>query len=153
MSYIPEYKNLLKNISKTQLNVILKESRNKGVGLYATKIINKGDVIAYYKFKIFKRKDYDSPTNFKYTFEVYRKNGVEYKTLIGDIDLDCFPEPLDNIPFWAPFVNEPNKNEKSNAEIDIDTKGNYSDKTYSLAGETGIYKLVASKKIKPNDEI
>ena len=31
--------------------------------------------------------------------------------------------------------------------------GNYSDKTYSLAGETGIYKLVASKKIKPNDEI
>ena len=32
----------------------------KGVGLYATKTIQKGEAIAFYKLKIFREKDYQS---------------------------------------------------------------------------------------------
>lgn len=88
-----------------------------------------------------------------YSFGVYRKNEDEYKRLIGDIDLESFPQPINDITFWAPFANEPSKGERCNAEIDIDTKYNYQNKTYTKPGETMIYKLIAKRKISPGDEI
>ena len=144
---------LNKTKNKKDLSVTLKNSKDKGVGLYATKKINKGDIIAYYKVKIFRKTIYESPSDYVYSFEVYKKNGDEYKRFIGDIDVDSFPEPKDNISYWAPFANEPSKNQKSNATIEIDLKENYKNKNYSVPGETMTYLLMANRKINPKDEI
>ncbi len=142
-----------KKLIRPNLKVTLKKTKKKGVGLYATQKIDKGEVIAFYKIKIFRKKDYESPTNSVYLIEVYQKNGKPYKTLIGDIDENSFPEPVDGIPFWAPFANEPSKNEKTNSELEIELKTNYSDRKYSTPGESMTYNLVATKKILPGEEI
>lgn len=145
--------NYEKLIQGKKLAVTLKKDPIKGVGLYATEKIFKYEVIAYYKMKVFSNKDHE--TDGVYIFELYKKNGDTYKRLIGDIYEGSFPEPIEGVPFWAPFVNEPNKNEKSNSRIDIDLKGNYQkqNRTHLSLGDTVIYKLVATKTIKPGSEI
>lgn len=160
MSYPKEYRDLLdyKRIlkstpNKSKLSVTLKKTKDKGVGLYATKDIKKGDIIAYYKIKIFRLKNYESPTDSVYTFGVYKKNGDDYKRLIGDIDLNSFLLPVDNITYWAPFANEPSVGQRVNAEVDENIKGNYKNKTCSKVGESNIYLLKASRDIKKGDEI
>lgn len=149
-----DYRQILKTTpNKKDLSLTLKKTKDKGVALYATKTIKKGDVITYYKIKLFREKDYQSPTDFVYSFEVYRKNGDLYKRLIGDIDSDSFPLPIDNIPFWGPFANEPSQNQRTNADIEIDLESNYKNRNFSLPGDVMVYKLVATKMIRPNDEI
>ena len=151
---IPHYKDLLKASSKDEINVTLKKD-TKGIGLYATQDITIGDVIAYYQIKVFNNKKYNSPTDYTYGFAVYKKDGKEYKTLIGDIYEDTFSEPEDGITFWAPFSNEPSPNQKINAEIEIDEKGIFKslERNYLLPGDILIYYLVSIKKIKKGDEI
>jgi len=139
--------------NKDKLKVILKKTKEKGTGLFATQLIEKDEIISFYKIKIFKKKNYKSPTNFIYSFEVYRKNGKAYKTLIGDIDKESFPQPVDNITFWAPFANEPSKNEEINSEVQLDLKKNYANKNYSSPGDIMIYELKAIKNIEPGEEI
>ena len=139
--------------NRKDLKIEVKKSKEKGLSLFAKKPINKGEVIAYYKVKVFRKIGYESPTDSVYLFEVYKKNGEAYKRLIGDIDEDSFPEPKDGIPFWGPLANEPSKNERINSEIDINLKENYVDRTYLSPGDSMIFKLVATKKIKPGDEI
>lgn len=139
--------------NRKDLSIKLKKTKDKGLSLFATKDINKGDVIAYYKGKIFRTSTYESPTDGVYSFEVYKKNGEPYKRLIGDIDENSFPDPLDKIPFWGPFANEPSQNQRVNTDVDINLKENYSDKTFSSPGEDFIYKLVATRKIRKGDEI
>ena len=149
-----DYKKILRNTKdKHKLKVTLKETEEKGVGLFATKEIKKGETIAYYKIKVFRTKDYESPTNFVYSFEVYRKNEQAYKRLIGDIYEGSFPEPINNIPFWAVFCNEPSRNERVNCDIDVNTRENYMYRTATKIGDTMIYKLVATKMIRPGEEI
>jgi len=149
-----DHKRILKKTkNKKDLSVTLKKTKLKGVGLYATKHIKKNEIIAYYKIKVFRTKGYESPTNFMYSFEVYKKSGDEYKTLIGDLDLNSFSDPVDDITFWAPFANEPTKSQRSNAELDQNTDGNYKNKTKVKIGQYMIYHLVARKDIKPGDEI
>ena len=143
-----DYRKLIKG---KKLLVTLKKDPVKGVGLYAREKILKGDIIAFYKIKVFLLKDYE--TDGVYSFEVYKKNGDEYKRLIGDIYEESFPDPIENIPFWAPFVNEPSKHQRVNSEIDINTEENYKDKRFISPGDTIIYKLVATRKIRPGDEI
>ena len=155
-----KYKNLLdykKILNSTQnkkdLSVTLKSNKEKGVGLYATKPIQKGEIIAYYKIKLFKESTYQSTTNYMYSFEVYKKDGNIYKRLIGDIDLNSFPEPLNDITFWAPFANEPSIGQKSNANIDMNLKDNYKNRTKVIEGNVLIYKLVAKRYIEKGEEI
>ena len=149
-----DYQKILKETpDKKKLKLTLKKSKTKGVGLVATKTIKKGETIAYYKIQLFREKDYESPSNFVYSFEVYRKNGEKYKTLIGDIYPDSFPEPEDGIPFWGPFANEPSQNQRTNADIEIDIEENYKDRNFSVPGDTMVYRLVATKMIRPKDEI
>ena len=143
-----DYRKLIKG---KKLAITLKKDPVKGVGVYAREKISKGDVIAYYKMKVFLSRDHE--TDGVYIFEVYKKNGDAYKRLLGDIYEGSFPEPIDGIPFWAPFVNEPNKGQRSNSDIDIDLKGNYQNRTYLSPGDTLVYKLVATKTIKPGSEI
>jgi len=137
--------------NNNKLNVKLKKTKDKGLGLFATKVIKEGDVIAYYKSKVYRTKEHESDN--VYIFEVYRKNGEAYKRLIADIDEDSFSDPLNNIPFWGPFANEPSKNQRVNCEIDINLKETYQDKTFLSPGDSVLYKLVATRKINPGDEI
>lgn len=139
------------NLNK--LKVTLKNHPIKGGALYAIKPIKKGELIAYYKIRLFRLDEYDSPTNNMYTFDVYTKSGNSSRKLIGDIDLTSFPDPINNIPFWAPFANEPMKNQKCNAEIDHNVKENYKNRKIAKAGSVLIYKLVATRNIARNDEI
>src|SRR3990172_11300465 len=71
--------------NKDKLKVTLKKDKIKGTGLFAKKGISKGEIIAYYKIKVFNFKKYDSPTNNKYTFDVYTNKGNDSKIFIGDI--------------------------------------------------------------------
>jgi len=139
--------------NRKDLKVKLVKTEDKGLGVFATKDINKGETIAYYKFKVFRENTYESPTNFVYSFEVYKKNGEPYKRLIGDIDEESFPDPIDSISFWGPFINEPSQNQRINADIDVNLKENYENKTFSSPGESMVYKIVATKKIRPGEEI
>ncbi len=140
-----------KKLLRKNLNVTLKKDPEKGVGLYATKKIKKGEIIAYYKIKVFLKKDFKS--DYIYSFEVYKKNGEDYKRLICDLYEGSFPEPINKIPFWAPFANEPNKNQRTNAEIDINLKENFKNRNFLIPGDTVIYKLVSNKMIKPGQEV
>lgn len=149
-----DYKKILNNTkNKEKLSIELKETKEKGFAIFATKNIEKGDVIAYYKCMVYSDKDHESPTGSVYTFYAYRKNGQEYKKLICDIYEDSFPEPINNIPFWAPFVNEPSLNQKENSDIDLDLKTNYKDRNFTKSGDTLTYKLVATRRIRPGEEI
>ena len=149
-----DYKKILRNTKdKNKLKVTLKNTKEKGVGLFARETIKKGEVIAYYKVRIFLHRTYESSTDNVYIFEIYRKNGEAYKKLIGDIEPDDIPKPINHITFWAPFANEPSSHQKTNAEIDINLEGNYVNKTYSSPGESAIYKLIASRMIRPDEEI
>ena len=85
----------------SDLKVELKRSKIKGVGLYANKNIKKGEIISYYKIRVYKFKKYESPTNNVYTFTIYKKNGKEDDHLVGDIDLHSIPRPKRGIPFWG----------------------------------------------------
>ena len=144
---------LSKTNNKDKLKIILKHDNIKGSGLFATKNIKKGELIAYYKMKVFDHRTYTSPTNYIYAFDIYTKTGRESKALIGDINLNSFPEPIKNIPFWAPFANEPSPNQKLNAEIDTNLKENYTNRAQIKQGAFMIYKLVATQNIKPGEEI
>jgi len=158
--YPDEYKELfnidriLSNTSgQEKLHVILKKDELKGTGLFAQKYIEKGKTIAYYKFRTFNRTTYESPTNFVYTFNVYLPTGKESKHLIGDINLDSFPDPINNIPFWAPFVNEPSGIQDINAEIDTNVDFNYKNGRKAKCNRVMIYKLISKRAIMPGEEI
>lgn len=141
------------NIHK--LKVILKKDSLKGTGLYATKPIKKGETIAYYKITTFSLNEYVSPTNFIYSFEVYTWAGRTSKILIGDLYLDSIPQPLNNIPFWGLFINEPSSNQSVNSEVDMNLENNYVSvkrKRVKCGGKL-IYKIVATKDIHVDDEI
>ena len=155
-----EYQDLLnmdkvleKTPNKHELKVTLQKDLVKGVGLYATKLIKKGEVIAYYRIKTFIWLKYKSPTNFVYGFEIYTKTGKESKKLIGDIDLTSIPDPENNIPYWGLFVNEPFKDQKLNAEIDLDLNNNYNATNKCVADRYLRYKLTAIRNIEPGQEI
>lgn len=155
-----EYVDLLdinKIIARTpnvdKLKIILKHDKIKGTGIYATKNIKENELIAYYKMKIFDYRTYNSPTNCVYAFDIYTQTGRESKNLIGDIDLSSFPNPLKDIPYWAPFANEPFPDQQLNAEIDTNLSENYANRKRARVGSYMVYKLVATKNIKPGDEI
>lgn len=139
--------------NKEKLKVILKKDKIKGTGIYATKLIKKGEVIAYYKIRVFDHNTYKSPTNGVYTFTIYTIGNNPSKVFIGDIDLDSFPLPKENIPFWGPFANEPSGNQKINAEIDTDLIHNYGNKKRVKLGDYMIYNLIATRNIKPSEEV
>lgn len=143
---------LVDNIDTNKLKVELKYDKLKGICLYCKKPIKKGEIIAFYKIKVFPYKSYKSPTNNVYAFDVYSSKEKLIKTLIGDIDLNSFPDPINNITFWAPFANE-SIQEKSNSEIDINTCINYSNKNKIKKDDIVIYNLIAKKNIKKGEEI
>ena len=54
-----DYRKLVKETPRHDIKVTLKRSKGKGVGLFATKKIEEGEVIAYYRIKVYRSKDYE----------------------------------------------------------------------------------------------
>ena len=140
-----------KTKDKRNLKVTLKHHDVKGSALYAKKKIKKGEVVAYYMFKLFDREGYESPTDFEYAMKVYDKNDKIIRKYKGDIDETCMPKPKRSIPYWGIFANEPSPGEISNVELDSKNAAN--NKTKMKAGKHLTYKLMATRDIKRGDEI
>lgn len=136
------------------LKVKLRKSKRKGIGLYAKKPIKKGNVIAYYKFKVY---DYshDQVKGGRYGMYVYTKSGRESRNKMGDIYPGSLAPPKRGIPYWAYFSNEPAKslNQKQNAYLDVNLKQNYRHRFRIRTGDTLVYKLRASRNIDKGEEI
>ena len=144
---------LLSEIPDKKLSVTLMKNKYTGTGLFATKRINRGKIIAYYKMKVHNKKSYKSPTKCTYCFTVYTKGDRMSNSLIADLDKESAPLPKNNIPYWAYFSNEPSSKQKENAEIDIALKDNYRDRNKLKNGDFITYKLKATRNIKPGEEI
>lgn len=142
-------------VKRFNLKVTLKQDPIKGVGIYATANIKKDDIIAHYKIKVFDSDTYNSPTNSIYVFSILTRSGIVNEKLVGDIDEYSFPQPINNIPFWGPFVNEPSGKQTINAVFNPNLKFNY--KLYKRRGikkgDTLIYSIHAMRDIIPGEEI
>jgi len=135
------------------IKVTLKKNY-KGVSLFAKKPIKKGSVVAYYKFLVHKYDDnFEGENNNMYTMTVYGKSGRARDTVMGDIYDGSLAPPKNGITYWAYFSNEPSGDQKENVYLDINTLCNYKNRSTVKAGDTMVYKLVASRDIKPNEEI
>lgn len=145
--------NYAKNMAKDyDLKVTLKKNF-KGYSLFAKKPIKKGSVIAYYKFLVNKYDGYTGYKNNMYTMSVYNKNDRFNGRVIGDIYEGSLEKPKYGIPYWGYFSNEPSGNQTENAVLDINLRGNYRNRDKVKAGDTMVYKLKATRNIKPGEEI
>ncbi len=144
-------KNMAKGIHNVKVDL---KKTYKGTSLMAKTHIKKGSVIAYYKFLLYKFDDnFEGVNNNMYTMTVYGKSGRSRDTLIGDIYEGSLDKPKRGITYWAYFSNEPSGNQEGNSELDINLKENYKNRDRVKAGDTMVYKLVASRDIKPGEEI
>jgi hypothetical protein len=138
------------------LKVTLKKSF-KGTSLFCKKPIKKGQVVAYYKFLIHNDDDnFESVKNTMYTMAVFTKSDKYNPRFIGDIYQGSLIPPKHNIPYWGYFSNEPSSGKKKQTEnvyLDINLKENYKNRSRLKAGDTMVYKLVALRDIKPDEEI
>lgn len=134
------------------LKVTLKKNF-KGYSLFAKKHIRKGNVVAYYKFLVNRYKNYTGYKNDMYAMSVYNKNDRFNPHVIGDIYEGSLEPPKRGIPFWAYFSNEPSGKQRENCMLDINLKGNYRNRDKVKPGDTMVYKLVATKDIKPGEEL
>lgn len=143
-----------KNMAKGyDLKVTLKKTF-KGTCLFSKKAIKKGSVVAYYKFMVYKEDDqFKSVKNRMYTMTIYTKSGRINPYLIGDIYEGSLEPPKYNIPFWGYFSNEPSNDQEENVYLSSNLKENYRKRDRVKAGDTMVYKLIASRDIAPNEEI
>ena len=143
-----------KNMAKGHtLKVILKKGF-KGTSLYATKPIKKGSVVAYYKFMLYKDDNkFNGINNNMYAITAFNKNDKANKSLVGDIYEGSLEPPKYGIPYWGYFCNEPSGDQTENSYLDINLKGNFKNRDRLRAGETMVYKIVASRDIKKGEEI
>ena len=126
----------------------------KGVSLFSTKPIKKGNIIAYYKFMVYKYvKGFQGKKRDMYTMSVYTKSGRLNPYLMGDIYEGSLREPKNGIAFWAYFSNEPSGDQRENAMLDINERGNYRNRSRVKPGDTMTYKLLALRDIDPGEEI
>src|SRR3989344_3636657 len=119
------------------LKVELKKSK-KGVSLFAKKKIKKGNIVAYYRFKIY-REPHRTLKGSSYAMAVYTKKGNPSRTLIGDIYPGSLDVPKRNISFWAYFSNEPSRGQEENAKIDDNIKSNYRNRRQVKKGDVMTY--------------
>ena len=149
---IPNHLNInyiLRNTPNNEnLSVTLKNTY-KGISLFATKPIEKGQLISYYKLHVEK---HNNEKKCIYCFSLYDKNDKEIDSLTGYIDENSIETPKNNIPFWGHFANEPSLNQKENSEIKID-KDIYKDRDILNEGDYVNYHLIASKNIEIGEEI
>jgi hypothetical protein len=141
-----------KHTPKVPLKVKLVKNQ-KGTSLVATQDFKKNQLIAYYKFRVFRDKNFVSKTKNMYTFRVVTKNDKTSRTLIGDLVEESLAPPKRGIPFWAYFANEPSGKQTSNCWIDSNIAENYKNRDKVVPGDYLVYKLRASEFIPAGSEI
>jgi hypothetical protein len=123
----------------------------KGTSLIANKDIKKGDLLAYYKMKVYNSKDYKGINDNMYTFNVYNKANKHFRNLIADVYEDSIEQPINGITFWGHLANEPSVDQKPNSKIVTQSNKNLEGDIKD--GDIIVYELVATKDIKKDDEI
>ena len=141
--------------NKKKLKITLVRDEIKGTSVYTTKPIKMDEVIAYYKIRVFNMNSYESPTNYIYAFSIYGAAEREYKTLIGDIDCESLPEPINDISFWGLFINEPSNGNDINSWVDTDYNYNFvkHGRKKLKCGTYLIYKIIANRDIDIGEEV
>jgi hypothetical protein len=142
--HTPDYKTL---------KVALKRDKIKGNSLFANRNIRKGEVLAYYKMRVYNKRTYESPFGNTYLFTVYTKSGRSDNKLVADLYECSIDPPKRGIPYWAYFSNEPSGTQEQNSMIDADEKNNYKNRDRVKQGDTLVYKLIATRSIKRGEEI
>ena len=139
------------------LKVTLAETRHAGTGLFTTKVITKGEIVAFYKCIIVSE---NNITESQYNLWLTTRDGYQSR-LIGAPYGGSVPPPSNNIPYWAHFANEPSKG-TCNAILYFDHKANFSKFRHAdgrvgrkklKPGETYQFILEASREIQVDDEI
>lgn len=133
------------------VTTILKKG-SKGVSLFARKNINKGDIIAYYRFKVY-NSNHVCYNDYMYAMTVYTKTGREYSKFIGDIFSGSLRKPEKGVSFWAYFSNEPSNPQKANCYLDELPERNFKRRKTVKLGDILVYGLIATKNIQKGEEI
>ena len=135
------------------LKVYLKRTQ-KGIGIFARTDIKKGNVVAYYKVKVFSDRVKREPVqNGIYTFSIYDKNEEKIKKFYGDICMESLEDPHRGAPFFGYLANEPSNGQKCNVYMDVNLKDNYKDRDDVQKGDFFIYKMISLRDITADEEI
>lgn len=84
--------------------VYLKETQNKGLGVFASKRIPSNRTLMYYKLKIFSESNYQRIGDGKYSIVVLKKTNGSYmvdEDKVADIFVESNQKPKGRIPFWV----------------------------------------------------
>ena len=98
ISYIQE-----KTQNYDYFRVYLKETKHKGLGVFARRKIQANRTIMFYKLKVFDRNTYIPVSDKKYSFSVYASEDSYERIsgLIADIYFRTNQKPKARIPFWV----------------------------------------------------
>lgn len=125
-------RNNIKNYSK--LDVFLKRSRLKGLGLFAKRNFEKGEIVCYYVTEL-KPLYRASAFGGKYAVHISEKDGSESKELAGDLttfDVLKVNRGKCNLGY---LVNEPSPSQKVNCFLGENTKMNWKNKCWHEIGD------------------
>ncbi|RMZ96859.1 hypothetical protein BpHYR1_038410 [Brachionus plicatilis] len=150
---LPNLFNISYIIENTQnynfFKIELKETLQKGIGIFSTRRIASNRTILYYKLKIFDGKNYTAFDNFKYSFIVIdNETGQHDRTRVADIFIDSNQKPRGRKPFWGYLINEPDENQNENVKVYLDQT-----KYDTEIGNILVYKMVTKAIIEPGEEI
>ena len=137
--------------SKTKVK--LRNSKKYGIELVCSKPIRKGEIVAYYKFKVFRDATYKGFRDNMYTMTVVSKKDNPGRTLVGGLYSGSLELPVKGKTFLAFFANEPSGKIRENCELDVELAYNYRHRKIVLAGDTMRYSLRATKPIKKGERI
>ncbi|CAF0926122.1 unnamed protein product [Brachionus calyciflorus] len=134
------------------MRTYLKETPNKGIGVFAKRKILADRLVMLYKLKIFNYDNYNSLSGGEYSFKVLKRleNGTEIteESKTADIFDETFGKPRGRIPFWGFLSNEPSLNQSENVRCEIDNQ-----KDVYEEGDIIIYKFLADRDIEKDEEI
>lgn len=143
----------------------LKETEEKGIGIFSTRKIPSHRTILYYRLKIYDTNNYQALNDAKYSFSIFDKNnGNIDHSKIADIFKDSNDKPRGRKPYWVLkylfflknkhfffkgyFVNEPNSNQIENVIVYLDQK-NYN----TTIGNILEYRMMTKKTVESGEEI
>jgi len=128
------------------MKTYLKKTRNKGLGVYAKRNIKKGETVCYYLVWVHIRNSQKKfNTNYKIGFR-------ENRGIVGDIESSSLQFPTGSgIAYYGYLMNEPSMNQKTNCVL----HPGYNKKQVKdlKVGDGYLYKLIAIKNIKKNEEL
>lgn len=81
--------------------VYLKESKKKGIGIFASRLIPANRTLVYYKLKVFQKNKYTRFNGGEYSFIVYKDFYKKDLDKIADIYKYSNAKPKARKPFWV----------------------------------------------------